>query len=363
MTHYMADEIVYNSFLDGHYHRKDKDSPVRSRTPKIQDIAQIAGVSTATVSRALSNPDVVAEATHRAVMDAVAKTGYRINHMARNLRRQRAGNIVALVPNLANPFFSRILAGMSAILSPVGYGLLIADTHRERDPADRLAYFLDSGMADGIVIFDGTLAQPSLATKLRVPVVMACEWASAALPSVRVANAEGAAIAIRHLAEHGHHRIGHIMGPEGNVLTQSRLQGMREAMQTLGLPLHEDWLFPGDFTMDSGAKAARHWQSMPAPLRPTAMFCASDEMACGFMGELQHAGLSIPEDISIIGFDDIEIASHLTPALTTIHQPREQIGEASARMVLGMIETNSSTAPPQILPVSLVKRNSVALLR
>ncbi|MDZ4134363.1 MAG: LacI family DNA-binding transcriptional regulator, partial [Paracoccaceae bacterium] len=288
---------------------------MRSRTPRIQDIAQIAGVSTATVSRALSNPDIVAKATQRAVMEAVAKTGYRINHMARNLRRQRSGSILALVPNLANPFFSQILAGLSSVLSPAGYGLLIADTYTDPNPGARLTYYLDSGLADGVVIFDGTLPKSALPTKSHVPIVMACEWTDAPLPSVRVANAEGAEIAIRHLAAMGHRKIGYLTGPPGNVLTISRLAGMRAAMAALGLALRDDWIFEGDFGLACGAAAARRW--MVQTDRPTAVFCASDEMACGFMGELQHAGHSVPGDVSVVGFDNIEVSSHLTPALTT----------------------------------------------
>lgn len=334
---------------------------MRRRTPKIQDIAQIAGVSTATVSRALSNPDIVAEATHRAVMEAVAQTGYRINHMARNLRRQRSGSILALVPNLANPFFSQILAGLSAVLSPAGYGLLIADTHTDPNPAERLAYYLHSGLADGVVIFDGTLPKSALQTRSGVPIVMACEWTDTPLPSVRVANAEGAAIAIRHLAAMGHRKIGYQTGPRGNVLTLSRFEGMQSAMSALGLQLRDDWIFDGDFGLACGASAARRWLALAD--RPTAVFCASDEMACGFMGEVQHAGISVPDEVSVVGFDNIEVSRHLAPALTTIHQPRGLIGERAARILIGMIDTGVLTAESEVIPVELIRRNSVADLR
>lgn len=328
------------------------------KTPRIQDVALIAGVSTATVSRSLSNPGMVAEATHRAVMEAVKITGYRINATARNLRRQRSGNVVALVPNLANPFFSQILAGMSSVLSPAGFGLLIADTKTEHRPVERLSYFLASGLADGVVVFDGTLADDELANRVGVPVVMACEWSETDLPSVRVANAEGAATAIGHLARMGHRRIGHLSGPADNVLTLSRQEGMRVALQRLGLPLHAHWQFGGDFSMESGARAAQLWLAQHD--RPTAVFCASDEMAIGFIAALQGQGIAVPRDVSVMGFDDIEVSSHMTPALTTIHQPRGDIGIAAARLLTALIETSNATPTTLTLPVTLIRRNSVA---
>ncbi|AXQ94933.1 LacI family DNA-binding transcriptional regulator [Cereibacter azotoformans] len=322
----------------------------------IQDVARLSGVSTATVSRTLSHPERVAETTREAVLRAVRDTGYVANSMARNLRRRRTGSILALVPNLANPFFSEILSGLASVLTPAGYGLLIADTHT--DPAGRLAHYLESGLADGVVIFDGSLPLEALATRRRPPVILACEWMGEALPSVRVDNAAGAEIAIRHLHEMGHRRIGHVMGPAGNVLTESRLEGVRRARGDLGLPLRDDWIFRGDFGLASGSAAAMTWLGLKD--RPTAVFCASDEMACGFMGALQHAGIAVPADVSVVGFDDIEVVAHLTPALTTIRQPRRLIGRRAAELLSAMIDTRTLTGPSELLPVELIRRQSVA---
>ncbi|MCE6961007.1 LacI family DNA-binding transcriptional regulator [Cereibacter sphaeroides] len=328
---------------------------MRQKTATIQDVARISGVSTATVSRTLSHPDRVAEATREMVLQAVRQTGYVANHMARNLRRRRTGSILALVPNLANPFFSEILSGLASVLTPAGYGLLIADTHT--DPEGRLAYYLESGIADGLVVFDGTLPAAALAGRQRPPVLLACEWMDDSLPSVRVDNAEGAAIAIRHLYGMGHRTIGHVTGPAGNVLTESRLMGMRGAMADLGLPMREDWIFRGDFGLASGSAAAMAWLGLKD--RPTAVFCASDEMACGFIGALQHAGVSVPAEVSVVGFDDIEVVAHLTPALTTIRQPRQLIGRRAAEMLAAMIDARSLSGPSDLLPVELIRRQSV----
>ena len=252
----------------------------------IQDVARVAGVSTATVSRTLSKPNVVAQATREAVLSAVAETGYRVNTTASNLRRQRTGTVIVLLPNIANPFFSQILAGLASVLTPAQYGMLIADTQSGPDADRRLTHYLASGQADGLVLLDGTLSPETLAGPQRQPTVLACEWMGSALPSVRVENARGAALAVGHLAQLGHRDIGHVTGPQGNVLTETRLEGFCAALQRHELPLRKDWIFEGDFSMDSGAAAARAWRNLAQ--RPTALFLSSDEMAVGFIGELQE---------------------------------------------------------------------------
>lgn len=326
------------------------------RTATIQDVARVAGVSTATVSRTLSKPAVVTKATRDAVLSAVAETGYRVNTTASNLRRQRTGSVIVLLPNIANPFFAQILAGLSSVLTPAEYGMLIADTQSGPDADARLAHYLASGQADGLVLLDGTLSAEVLASPARPPIVMACEWMGNTLPSVRVENARGGALAVGHLAQLGHRRIGHVTGPPDNVLTQTRLAGFSDALRALGLPQNPDWVLEGDFTMDSGAAAARAWLALKD--RPTGLFLSSDEMATGFIGEVQRAGLNVPGDVSVVGFDNIEIAQHLAPGLTTIRQPRTQIGVRAAELLLTMIESNSRDAPSEIIEVELIRRGS-----
>ncbi len=327
------------------------------KTATIQDVARVAGVSTATVSRTLSKPSVVAATTREAVLSAVAETGYRVNTTASNLRRQRTGSIIVLLPNIANPFFSQILAGLASVLTPAQYGMLIADTQSGPDPDQLLGDYLTSGQADGLVLLDGSLSPEVLATPGRPPVVMACEWMGGDLPSVRVENGRGAATAVAHLARLGHRAIGHVTGPRGNVLTESRLDGFREGLASMGLPLRDDWVLEGDFSMDSGAAAARQWLALAE--RPTALFLASDEMAVGFMGAVQRAGVSVPGDLSVVGFDNIEIAQHLSPALTTIRQPRTLIGVRAAELLLDMIETGTRTGPSDLIEVEFIRRDSV----
>lgn len=329
---------------------------MRQDRPKISDVARRAGVSTATVSRVLSNPDLVSAETRATVRAAIEATGYRLNQAARNLRHRRTGGIVALVPNLANPFFSQILSGIASVLGPAGYNLLIADTSTAG--AERLLDYAEPSRADGLIILDGTL--PAAALQGRVPVVEACEWVRGLpAPRVKIDNRAAAGLAVDHLAELGHRRIGHVAGPRGNVLTEARLGGVRDALAARGLPFPEGALYPGDFSLESGRAAAGLWLAQPRDGRPTAVFLASDAMACGFIGEVQRHGLTVPRDVSVVGFDDIELIAHISPPLTTIRQPRAALGRLAAERMLRLLAGQGGDEDT-VLPVELVIRASTA---
>lgn len=338
---------------------------VNSAFPTIQDVARAANVSTATVSRALSFPERVSQTTRQRVFDAVEQTGYAINQTARNLRRRSTRAIVVLVPNLGNPFFSRILAGIESAASQAGYTVLICDTLQPRPGEDMLLEYVRNNRADGLIILDGAL--PSrLFDEMgnghrRPPMVFACEWREdSGLPSVRFDNVEGAELAVRHLAAEGHRLIGHVLGPPANVLTAAREQGFRGAMGDLGLAVREDWILSGDFSLDAGVLAARQYLALDE--RPTAMFLANDEMACGFISELHQHGVVVPRDVSVVGFDDIDIAERFIPALTTIRQPRAALGEvAFAELLACFQDADQGIARPagiRLLPAELMPRQS-----
>ncbi|MEZ5479549.1 MAG: LacI family DNA-binding transcriptional regulator, partial [Thiolinea sp.] len=286
---------------------------------RIRDVAAVAGVSTATVSRTLSQPEQVSEETRVRVMAAVKKTGYRINRSARNLRKQQSGEVLILVPNLGNPFFSEILAGIEETFSGSEYNVLIADSRDHRAGGrELLAEHLEHTRADGIIILDGGLSARARhwlrrqAAQDDRQVVFACEWAEGMeLPIVRSNNRRGAALAIRYLHELGHTRIAHITGPQDNILTHARRIGVQEELQRLGPPLRPEWLIHGDFSLDAGYQAARQILAMPE--RPSAVFCASDQMAFGLMAALHAAGVPVPEQLSVLGFDDIELAEYYVP--------------------------------------------------
>lgn len=344
----------------------DESSPsdTGQDAPRIVDVARAAGVSTATVSRVLSNSGIVSVETRANVLAAVAQTGYRINFAARNLRRRQTGGIVVLVPYLANPFFSRILSGIAHVASRAKINVLVVDTKEPRGADRQIVEYLDDNRADGLIVLDGTLPESIFSGSRRPPIVFACEWVEGHdQPSVTIDNRLGAQIAMEHLIALGHRHIGHLYGPMGNVLREQRAAGARLALDAAGLPYNPDWFFEGDFTLASGIACAQQWLALET--RPTAVFSSSDAMAFGFMSELHRHGIRIPEDVSIVGFDDIEFAANFIPPLTTVRQPRITIGETAAEMLLDLMRpTRNDRASKKhraaLLPIELVVRASTA---
>lgn len=337
------------------------------KVARIKDVARAAGVSTATVSRALSSPDVVSEKTREVVRAAVHETGYRVNQAARNLRKQRAGAVLVLVPNLGNPFFSQILSGISQGISDSEYSVLIMDTnHLPTDHNGLIDYFLDSRI-DAMISLDGSLSPDVLdsfdATGVADRIICACEWiAGRDMPSVRSDNAKGARLAIQHLYDLGHRKIAHITGPAENVLTHVRKDAAVQMRSQLGLEARPEWIIRGDFSLMSGQDASRRFLEMPEEDRPTAVFCASDEVALGLISGLLAAGVDVPGDVSVVGFDDIEVAEHFVPALTTIRQERTEIGLAAANLLLERLAHHGQQDEPglKLIDVTLQVRASTA---
>lgn len=293
--------------------------------------------------------------------EAIAATGYRVNQAARNLRMQRAGAVLVLVHNLGKPFYSEILAGLSEGFAGTDYALLITDTESSPLQTGALAGYFTDGRIDGAISLDGSLPLAALedcvARGVGDRIVFLCEWLEdASFPAIVVDNAEGARMAVRHLHALGHRRLAHVEGPAGNVLTLSRRRGMEEACRDLGLSAPA--VFPGDFSLESGQSAAREILAMPAPARPTAVFCSADTAAFGVIAGLRDGGLRVPQDLSVVGFDDIEMAAFYQPGLTTIRQERRKLGLRAAQVLVARLERRAS--PGEMLAVTLVERGTTA---
>ena len=324
----------------------------------IRRVAELAGVSVATVSRTLKNPDVVAPATRERVQAAVAAANYRPNGMAVQFRSRRTSNLVVLVPLIANSFFARVIAGIQHAAQAAGYRVLLCDTggdeRREREYAE-LVY---ARQADGVIqlrAFDPFAGQGDIP-----PVVNACEvLAEHTWPKVRLDNRAAARCLTEHLLALGHRRIALIKGPEDSPLTLERLAGYQEALTQAGIALDPGLLHEGDFTLAAGAAAAKALLALPE--RPTALFCCSDEMAIGALQVLRRSGLRVPEDISLAGFDDIAFAAYTEPPLTTIAQPAEAFGQRAVAMLLEVLNGGTPAAREVVLPFELKVRGSTGV--
>jgi len=333
--------------------------------PNIYEVAKRAGVSTATVSRVLSRPQVVSPETRRRVLHAVKTMAYAPNSAAKNLRTLRTGKLLVTVPDISNPFFSLILQGIEDAAQREGHAVLFGDTQHDEEREERYALMLQRKEADGLIFLGHRL--PNEAAKFIAalaphcaPVVNGCEFSpSLRVPSVHIDNSRAAHEAMDHLYGLGHRRIGIVTGPLASPLSRDRLSGAT-ARAKQQKATRQFTVVQGDFSIESGAAAAERLLSRRD--RPTAIFCFNDEMAMGVIEMARRLHVHVPDQLSVIGFDDIRFAQYTTPPLTTIAQPMRQIGEGSVRLLLRILANGQGAEPPAsiTLPHKLVVRASTA---
>jgi LacI family repressor for deo operon, udp, cdd, tsx, nupC, and nupG len=334
---------------------KDNEGTIEPMTT-ILDVARVSGLSTATISRALRNPEKVAAETRERVLKAVREVDYRPNMLARNLRTDRSFTVLVLVPGITNPFFASVTAGIEATAWQRGYSVLIGDTCDSREREAHYAQLAETRLADGVIQLSPDYVPEDQRRPLPCPVVHACGCELTAAPSVRIDNAGAARELVEHLLARGHRRIGVISGSRENPHAIDRMKGYRQAMQAAGLGLDEALIQYGDFSMESGARAARALAALPQ--RPTALFSMNDEMAIGALQALAQAGLSVPGDMAVSGFDDIKFAAHTIPPLTTVAQPGTEMGAKACEILLDRIEGKNQDNEVHILPHRLILRDS-----
>lgn len=343
----------------------DGDRPP-SRVARIHDVARLAEVSTATVSRALATPERVSPEARARVFEAIAKVGYVPNPAARSLRSQKSRMVLVVLPNIDNIFFSKILRGIEEALFEAGYGMIIGDLDGSPEKEARFADFTAAGQVDGALLLNGHLFGQSRdakgpAAKTNVPLVALCEAIpGAAIPQIEVDNRAAARRMTRYLADLGHRRIGYLTGPARNVLERERFRGYRDGLRDAQIAFDPDLVWSGDYTLESGARAGERIAARQT--RPSAVFSSSDEMAIGLVRSLSSAGLRVPDDISVAGFDDIEFAAMVQPALTTVHQPRRELGRTGASVLISLLQ--GRPAPERIrLRTDLIVRASTGPYR
>lgn len=329
----------------------------------VQEIAAIANVSVATVSRAMSRPDKVSEKTRQQVMRAVEATGYTINEAARNLRRQKTDTIVMLLPNIGNSLFSNIVDGVEHVCAENNISVLIADTQKaSMTPFNARSYF-SRNRADGVIVLDGLMPLDVINSGSKTsPVVFAGEWNDAVdVPVVRIDDEHGVNLAVEHLYQLGHRRIGQVAGPLTHTPGRVRNEAFQRAVNGYGLDPGNTWMHEGDFSLASGDSAAAAWCLLPKDQRPTAVMCMGDEMAFGFMAGVNKRGFRVPADVSVVGFDDLQLAAYYVPSLTTIHQPRKMLGTQAAKTLLSLIDGKQSGSPETIEPWLVVRDSTQAV--
>lgn len=328
----------------------------------IKDIAEEAGVSIATVSRALRKPGLVRPETAQRITDAINKLAYTPNLIAASLRRQRADAVIVAVPDISNPFTSSFVQGIENIARENDIKVLLGLTEGRPDLLDRHYDMVTSKQADGMIVLD--VNRPSIVARRKpgdpaLPIVVACEYeGDIDLPRVRIDDIEAAALAARHIAELGHRAVAIISGPNNQRMSQDRQRGFRLGLRRCGVELDPLLVVKGDYSIQSGVDAATRLLDTARPI--TAILCENDEMAVGAIYAVAMRGLSIPDDISVIGIDNLRFAEFANPGLTTIALPTTAIGEQAMRLMLDFTLEGETLTREVIMPHELIVRASTA---
>ena len=325
--------------------------------PTMEDVAQRAGVSRSLVSLVFQGADNVSDTRRAAVLAAAEELGYRPNRLARNLAQGKSLTIGAIVDDLHNPFFGAVIDGVEQHLDPHGYQLMIANGARDAERTVAAATTFNELQVDGIVLIGARGPMPPLLELAkRVPTSMiARQVDSDLLDSVRADEHVGSRLIIDHLHSLGHRSIVHIDGGEGASAAERR-EGYEIAMRSVGLEDHID-VVPGEFTHEAGAKAAVELAERSAPM-PNAVFGGNDLIATGVWLQLERMGLSVPSDISLVGYDDAPFIGFGQVGLTTIRQPSAEIGRRAAELLLERIDETPSEGRHEALAPTLVERAS-----
>ncbi len=327
----------------------------------IKDVARLAGVSTTTVSHVINKTRFVAEATQEKVLEAVKELNYAPSAVARSLKCNTTRTIGMLVTQSTNLFFSEVIDGVESYCYRQGYTLILCNTggiyEKQRDYIRMLA----EKRVDGILVMCSDFTQElseMLDSHKDIPKVI-MDWGPEALKADKIIdNSElGGYLATKHLIEHGHKDIACLSGHLDKLACKERIVGFRRAMAEANLQVEENWILEGNFECDTAVLAADKIIAMDK--MPTAVFCFNDTMALGLMSRLQQKGIRIPEDISVIGYDNIELAEYFSPPLTTIHQPKRRVGKNAFEILLERIKNKDHDRRVFEMHPEIVERDTV----
>lgn len=328
----------------------------------IKKVSELAGVSTATVSRTLKSPDQVSEATREKVLQAVKQAGYRPNWLASSVKSGRSNTIVVLVPNLVNPFFMRIIGGIEQAAQENGFSVLLGDTQGDPAREHEYASMVLTNRADGLIQLDHSFpfspADADLAAE--IPMVSVCERIAGdkKFPVIQLDNYAASRALAHHVLSYGHQKLAAIVGQTSSQIYHERLAGIRSVLEEEGIPFADSQITGGAYTIEAGISGVEYLLAQPE--RPTAIFCFNDDIAIGAIHALKKAGLKVPQDISVVGFDNIKVSAFIDPPLTTIDQPAYDMGRRAVEVLVSQIRHEPLLRNKEVLPYQLIERDSVA---
>jgi LacI family transcriptional regulator len=328
-------------------------------------VAAHAGVSVGTVSNVLNRPDVVSEATRSKVLQAIAELGFVRNESGRHLRAGQSRTLAYLVLDASNPFFTDVARGIEETARANGIALYMCnsdgDAAREADYLELLVEQRVRGIL--ITPVDQDTAQLDVVLRQGIPMVLVDRRAGASWCSVGVDDIEGGELAVTHLSEQGHQRIAFVGGPMSTVQVADRLQGARNALQTIGRPADAlSVMETAGLNVAEGRRAGERLAGLPRARRPTAAFCANDLVALGLLQQMTRMGADVPGDLAIVGYDDIEFAGAAAVPLSSVRQPRQLLGRVAAELLLAESEAGQEHVHQQVVfrPELVVRTSSLA---
>lgn len=304
----------------------------------IKDIARLAGVSHSTVSRALRNSPLISAETAKRIQQIAQREGYSVSAIARSLVTRRSEAIGVVVTSIADPFNGEVVAGIEEVANRAGYSVLLANSQADPERELSIVQSFQQRRVDGILVASsrvGELYIPVLAD-LRIPIVLINNHnPSEFVHSVSIDNVHGAYEATKHLIELGHKRIAYIGDQFGLHSDSERVHGYTQALEEYKIGVNPEWIARGDGKPEGGRAAAEHLLALND--RPTAIFCYNDMSSLGLLQAAKSAGLRVPEDLSVVAFDDLFFTPFLNPPLTTFSQPKKRIGGEAAKLLLDRI--------------------------
>lgn len=341
---------------------------VGRKSVTINDIAREAGVSKATVSRVLNNPEKVAEETRRKVLAVIQKKNYRPNPLARGLNTRRTGVIGVLVSDITNPFYAVMVRSIEEVCRAHQYHIFLCNTGGRVEEEEAYLRSLLEKRVDGIILGATQVDSPivNLLKEIDIPFVFVSR-----LPSEReqydyvvVDNVLGGYVATRYLLSLGHTRIAYFAGRWTTSSNLDRFEGYKKALEEAGIDVREEYIYHGEFTIDGGYREGIRMLST-AKDRPTAVFCANDAMAIGLLEACHEQGVQVPEELSIVGFDDIPLSALRSVQLTTVSQSIAEVGALSGKIILDKIlhPEKKNIVQQIVFPPKLVVRKTCARLR
>ena len=325
----------------------------------IKDVAHRAGVSTATVSHVINETRFVSEELKAKVYQAMGELNYRPNAIARSLRRRKTQNIGVIVPDISHLFLAEVARGVEDAGFELGYNVILCDSDGDLEREADYIELLQEKKVDGIVFVAAGESSSHVQALIeqRMPVVVCDrELPEVEVDTVIADNVGSGYQATEHLIGLGHRRIGCIAGPEVLEISNKRVEGYKKALEKYGVPLDDGWIIHGDFRCRGGYEAMRKLLALDEPL--TAVFACNDLMAMGAICAASQKRMRIPQNVAIVGCDDIALASFINPSLTTIAQPKHEMGAVAVEMLVERIRDKSRPPARRLLPTELVIRDS-----